>query len=303
MMWNPTSLNWIRFTVAAATLFGACTGSSCGREEAALQPNGNQVQATSHVTTHGNPLPTELITIPAGLYFPLYPGKDGPKQIAMPAFSLEVTTVTNAQFLVFVQANPQWQRSQVPAVFADKNYLAHWSSNTSLEDSIANAPVTHVSWFAARAYARWIGRRLPTLAEWEHVAAASETNPLGRDEPGYTARILEWYSKPTPARLPSVGRGVANVYGVQDLHGLVWEWVEDFNSALVTGESRGDSGLDRNLFCGSSSINAADPSDYAAYMRFATRSSLRATYSIANVGFRCAQSAPNPLPPSPDVPR
>ena len=72
------------------------------------------------------------------------------------------------------------------------------------------------------------------------------------------------------------------------MHGLVWEWVDDYNTALVTGESRGDSGLDRNLFCGSESVGSSDPKDYAAFMRFAFRSSLEAKYTVRNLGFRCA---------------
>ncbi|MDC2887990.1 hypothetical protein [Psychrosphaera algicola] len=37
--------------------------------------------------------------------------------------------------------------------------------------------------------------------------------------------------------------------GVKDLHGLIWEWTEDFNSALVSGESRSDSNINQKLFC------------------------------------------------------
>jgi formylglycine-generating enzyme required for sulfatase activity len=74
------------------------------------------------------------------------------------------------------------------------------------------------------------------------------------------------------------------------MHDLVREWVEDFNSALVTGESRADGSLDRSLFCGSGSIGAADFRDYAAFMRFAFRASLDARYGLAHLGFRGAMS-------------
>jgi formylglycine-generating enzyme len=60
----------------------------------------------------------------------------------------------------------------------------------------------------------------------------------------------------------------------------------DFNSALVTGESRADAALERTLYCGSGAIGAADFEDYAAFMRYAFRSSLEAHYSVANLGFR-----------------
>ena len=92
--------------------------------------------------------------------------------------------------------------------------------------------------------------------------------------------------------LPAVGTGVRNVWGVEDLHALVWEWTLDFNSALVSGESRGDASLDRTLYCGAGASNAADFADYAAFMRFAYRASLEANYTTGQLGFRTARSLP-----------
>ncbi len=79
---------------------------------------------------------------------------------------------------------------------------------------------------------------------------------------------------------------------MRDLHGLVWEWTSDFNSALVTGDARGDTGLERQLFCGAGSLGASDRANYAAFMRFGFRSSLRAGYTVHNLGFRCAKDMP-----------
>jgi formylglycine-generating enzyme required for sulfatase activity len=79
---------------------------------------------------------------------------------------------------------------------------------------------------------------------------------------------------------------------VEDLHALVWEWTLDFNSALVSGESRGDASLDRTLYCGAGASNAADFADYAAFMRFAYRASLEANYTTGQLGFRTARSVP-----------
>jgi formylglycine-generating enzyme len=231
---------------------------------------------------------TALITIPDGMYRPLYPGKSEPAEVVLSGFLLEEHAVTNQQFLSFVKINPRWQRSRVRSLFADKGYLQHWVGDVELATDSELSPVTNVSWFAARAYAEWAGRRLPTLAEWEYISMASETSAYGRDEKGYNQLILNWYGKVTPPIPPAVRFRVANFFGVYDMHGLIWEWVDDFNSALVTGESRGNSALDRNLFCGSGSIGSADPSDYAAFMRFAFRSSLEAHYTTRNQGFRCA---------------
>lgn len=234
-----------------------------------------------------DPRATTLVTLPGGAYRPMFPGKDEPQTVDVSGFRLEERAVTNAQFLAFVTAEPRWRRSAVKSLFADAGYLRHWSGDLSLPRELAERPVTNVSWFAARAYARWIGRRLPSLAEWEYAAAASETSPDGTREPAFQQRILAWYSRPSSTPDPA-GGVFRNLYGVLDLHGVVWEWVDDFNTALVTGESRGDAGLDRGLFCGSGSVGAADPSDYAAFMRAAFRSSLRASYTVKNLGFRCA---------------
>ena len=145
-----------------------------------------------------------------------------------------------------------------------------------------------VSWFAAKAYAEWKGKRLPTQDEWEYVARADEKSQDATKDPEFHRRVLAWYGKPTPNPPPEVGSGFRNVYGVHDLHGVVWEWVGDFNTVLVTGESRQDSGIDRGLYCAAGAVGSNDPSDYASYMRYAFRSSLNARYTVGNLGFRCA---------------
>jgi len=240
------------------------------------------------------PTLTRLVLIPAGTYTPLYPGKGEPKSRPRHAFFMEVHAVTNSQFLEFVRHNPKWRRSQISPLMADESYLRQWESDLSIPPNSENSPVTNVTWFSARAYAKWIGRRLPTLAEWESVGMASATAANGRDEKGYNQRILNWYARPTPDIPEPVGVSPPNYYGVQDMHGLIWEWIEDFNNSLSNGESRGDSGLDRNLFCGAAAIGAADPSDYAAFMRFAFRGSLEGRFTVNNLGFRCAADAPAP---------
>lgn len=236
----------------------------------------------------------EMIPIASGLYTPLYKSEGDSGRIAVPSFYIDRYPVTNADFLAFVTENPGWQRSRVKSIFADQTYLQHWRGDLDPGRNVEKSPVTNVSWFAARAYAKWKGKRLPTLAEWEYVASASTANPYGTDEPGFNDAILEWYSQPSPDALPAVGMTAANYWGVYDLHGLAWEWVSDFNSALITGESRADSGLERKLYCGSGSVGSSDVSNYAAFMRYAFRSSLKAQYAVANLGFRCAKDRAMP---------
>lgn len=192
--------------------------------------------------------------------------------------------------------------SRLPCTFA-KARAANQDTRTTgaSAGAPAEAPVVRVSWFAARAFAKVQGKRLPTTAEWERTAAAGFTTPVGASEPGFSAALLAWLMRPTPSPLPAAGSGRPNVHGARDLHGLVWEWVEDFNTAMTTGESRADTGLERNLFCGAGAASARDLTDYPAFMRAAMRSSLRASYAVPNVGFRCARSLPAAAA-APDLP-
>lgn len=232
---------------------------------------------------------TPRATVGPGLYRPLYPTSEAEAEIRVPAFQLDVLPVTNAQFLSFVLADPAWRRDSIPSLYADEGYLSHWATPTTLGPSVeASAPVTRVSWFAARAYCAARGARLPDEAEWELAAAASETSPDGLRDPVFLAKILDWYSTPSGALGP-VGQGEPNYWGVHDLHGSVWEWIEDYNSALIAVDNRQDGGADKMQFCGAGALSAKDKQDYAAFMRVAFRSSLEARFTARNLGFRCAR--------------
>lgn len=233
--------------------------------------------------------PADMVLVPAGLHRPMFRTTDEPAEVPVAAFLLDVVPVTNRDFLAFVRAEPKWRRSRIRPLFADSSYLAHWTDDLSFDPPLADVPVTHVSWFAARAYAKWKGKRLPTVAEWEYAAAASPTRPDGVNDPEFQGELLRIYTAPAPDRLPTVRGAARNVFGIRDLHTHVWEWVDDFNSALVSGDARGDTGIERQLFCAAGARGAADREDFPAFMRYALRSSLKADYAIHNLGFRCAR--------------
>ncbi len=231
-----------------------------------------------------------MATIPDSIYRPLFRGEKDAKEVAVAAFQLDVRPATNGEFLDFVRENPKWRRSQVKRLFADERYLSHWAGDLDLGTAGAEQPVTNVSWFAAKAFAASRGKRLPTTAEWEVAAGAGFTIADGAKDAEFQQAVARWYGTPSPEVLPDAGSGRANVFGVRDLHGLVWEWTSDFNSAMVTGDARGDSGLERQLFCGAGSLGAKDTANYSAFMRYGFRSSLRAGYTVHNLGFRCAKN-------------
>ncbi len=238
--------------------------------------------------------PQGMVVIPAGRFTPLFvtgARQDGAaaSSVLVDGFFLDVVPVTNGRFLAFVVAHPRWRRSQVRRIFAESGYLAHWAGDVEPGAAMPpDSPVTRVSWFAARAYCAAQGKALPTVVQWEYAAGASATRPDGEADPEFARQILAWYGRPNPERLGPVGQGFRNVWGVFDLHGLVWEWTLDFNTALVTGESRADTALERGLYCGSGAVGASNFKDYAAFMRYGFRSSLNADYVVGNLGFRCA---------------
>ena len=230
--------------------------------------------------------PPGMAKIQAGKYTPFFSEK-GVKTLKVNSFYLDIKAVTNAQFLAFVRANPGWSKSKASKLYVEASYLKHWKSDSDIGpdfNKLKDSPVTNISWFAANAYCKWKGKRLPTLNEWEYVGNA----PALKDKRPIEKIILQWYSKPTPAFLPPVGSTFYNTYNVSDMHGLVWEWVFDFNSIIMTGDSRSNSAVNRDLFCASAGLGAVDKENYAAYMRYAFRGSLKAKYTVKNLGFRCA---------------
>ncbi len=232
---------------------------------------------------------TDVVGIPPGDFAPLFGLDKGQAAFRVEAFWIDRRPVTRAQYAGFVGAHQEWRRDRVSALFADAQYLQNWEGDRPRPEH-AEYPVTHVSWFAAQAYCRTRGGRLPSTLEWEYVAAASQRDPNAQRDRAFVEQILGWYAQPSRGDLglTDVGRRPPNYFGVQDLHGLVWEWTSDFNASFITADNRADGDRSRSFFCGNAVTGAARREDYAAFMRYAMRSSLGAAFSLANVGFRCA---------------
>lgn len=241
-------------------------------------------------------VPAGMSLIPAGTYSPFFAQKSAKasgapaktKPVYVDAFWLDNYPVTNRQFLDFVRRHATWRKSQAKAVFADPHYLDHWQSDLRWQASQnGSQPVTNISWFAAEAYCESLGKSLPTTGQWEYALADQ-----GRDKNQVRDKALAWYSSPDPASLPAVGSTGKNGFGIYDMVGLVWEWTQDFNSFMAGAELRDSDGKDRSLFCGNGSSGVKDASDYAAFMRFSLRTSIKASYTTNNLGFRCAKEHP-----------
>jgi len=232
------------------------------------------------------------VKVPGGSFRSALKYEDG-RAARIAPFDLQKRPVTNVEFLAFVQSHPQWRRDRVPTLFADARYLAHWPTSTRLADSAQAAqPVVNVSWFAANAFCEAQGARLPTWREWEYVAAADETRRDARNDPAWRERILGWYSRPASGPLPRAGLQTPDAFGVQDMHGLVWEWTDDFSSLLVSGDNRVQGDAEKTKFCGAGALSMSDRDNYAVLMRVAMLSSLQARDTTTSLGFRCAKNLP-----------
>ncbi len=236
-------------------------------------------------------LPADYVAIPGGRFESAVPTDGKSAQPLIAPYRLRTEPVTNTEFLAFVQVHPPWRRDRIASLFADDRYLAHWSGPLALRAGADGPqPVTQVSWFAARAYCESENARLPTWYEWEFAAAADQQRRDAREDPAWREHTLDWYSHPSAASLPAVG-GAANVYGVRDLNGVIWEWVDDFNALLVASDNRDTGDTDRLKFCGAGALSLQRTDEYAVLMRIAMLSSLQANYTTRSLGFRCARDA------------
>lgn len=230
------------------------------------------------------------VRIPGGTFVSALKYEDAIGATRIEPFDMMRRPVTNAEFAAFVGKHPAWQRGRVKAVFAGPDYLGHWAAPTRPGTAAEGAqPVTRVSWFASAAYCEAQGARLPRWNEWEYVAAADRLRRDARDDPAWRERILAWYSRPSSKVLPAAGAGEANRYGVQDLHGVVWEWTEDFSALLVTADNRNQGDAETNRFCGAGALSINDRDNYAVLMRVAMLSSLEGSNTTMNLGFRCVK--------------
>lgn len=234
-------------------------------------------------------LADSMSRVNGGVFVPFYrEEKNKTKEVIKP-FYLDNYPVTNKEFYEFTLTEKNWSPENIKRIFSEENYLKQWKDNPITKSQ--STPVVNVSWFAARAFCKWKNKRLPNSSEWEFAAQASETKYDASRDKEFINRIIDWYSKPNNSSIPVVGKGYKNIYGIYDLHGNVWEWVEDFSTSMVTGDSREDTSLNKGLFCGSGSIGAKDFGNYGTFLRYGLRSSLKADYTLSNLGFRCARQA------------
>ncbi len=198
-------------------------------------------------------------------------------RVYLNAFYIDKFEVTNGRFAKYVEAI----QSEPPWGFTDKETpMIH-----------AERPVRWVSWMDAMSYCLWLGKRLPTEAEWEKAARGTDerTYPWGNDPPTPVHAVygLKEGGAETVSVIGNHHMG-QSPYGVQDLAGNLYEWVMDWYAD--------------NFYSNSPAINPRGPGEGTAKVQrggsyintpYRLRSSFRTkgdpTEQDPNVGFRCAQ--------------
>ena len=178
-------------------------------------------------------VPKGLVSIPAGEF---QMGSNAPEAlnheqpvhtVYVDAFFMDEHEVTNLEYQKFVLANPRWQRDQIDSKFHDGDYLTLWRGRRGNDypKGKADHPVVYMSWYAVMAYAAWVGKRLPTEAEWEYAARdglSGKKYPWGDVIDRGKANFGNIIGDTT-----AVGKYPPNGYGLYDMAGNVYEWCLD----------------------------------------------------------------------------
>lgn len=174
------------------------------------------------------PILTEMVVIPGGHY---NRGSNEGSRDEMPrhpvhlsSFALDVHPITNEQFVRFLQAmGGEKDHNNNDIIRLRDSRIKRSAGKLIIESGYAKHPVVGVTWYGALAYTKWIGKRLPTEAEWEAAASANKDTiyPTGTEIERSQANF---FSSDTTA----VMSYPPNSYGLYDMAGNVYEWCQDW---------------------------------------------------------------------------
>jgi formylglycine-generating enzyme required for sulfatase activity len=228
-----------------------------------------------------------MVTVPAGAFRmgsdPSEPNHD-PDEAAhqvtiAAAYWVDVDEVTNEAYRRFVISRPEWQKGSIKPGLHDGNYLKDWNG-TNYPEGRGDWPVTSVSWHAARAYAAWAGKRLPTEAEWEYAARGGTTGRF------WWGSIFDAERVVTDPKAPPPPERRTNPWGIRDTAGSVWEWTSSIfrQYPYVGSDGREDAAATTpRATRGGSRANGQ------AFLRVANRSQEAPTFTSDLLGFRCVR--------------
>jgi formylglycine-generating enzyme required for sulfatase activity len=156
-------------------------------------------------------------------------------------------------------------------------------------------PAINISWDDAQEYVKWLSRltgqryRLLTEAEWEYAARAGSAGPYSFEGDASVLGEYAWYSENSGSKTHPVGGKRPNTFGLYDMYGNVWEWVEDcyhdrYNGAPTDGAVWTEGDCSRRVVRGGSWGNAPHS------LRSAYRSRSAAGGQASGLGFRVGRT-------------
>lgn len=175
------------------------------------------------------PLLTEMVVIPGGEYYrgSNTGGRDErPRHlIRLNSFAMDIHPVTNEQFVRFVEAmGGEKDVNNNDIIRLRESRIKRVGGKLVIESGYAKHPVIGVSWYGATAYAKWVGKRLPTEAEWEISATAGNPDMIYPTGANIERTQANFFSADTV----SVMSYPANYIGLYDMAGNVYEWCQDW---------------------------------------------------------------------------
>jgi len=276
-------------TVAEATLINTAPAST----EAAVE-----VEAGSILIALSDHKP--MVFIPAGSFLMGAADSDAnadddekpQHSVDIDAFWMDQFEVSNAEYFNCVESGD----CRAPAEIDSAGFAYAIASGS------ANAPVVNVSWDDAGDYCAWADKRLPTEAEWEKAARGEDERvyPWGTDPDAQNKawfcnecifsrenpEVLDDFSGPVPVGSFSDGQ---SPYGIEDLAGNVWEWVQDWyagetyaelNQVNPEGPAEGDFRV----------VRGGSWTSPSTYLRSSYRQARGQASNWIDVGFRCVMA-------------
>lgn len=235
----------------------------------------------------------EMVNIPAGQFTmgspsgELYRGAEAQHRVSVPSFALGKYEVTFAE----------WE-----ACVADKGCGGHHPDDQGWGKGMR--PVIGVSWDDAKAYTAWLSRktgkqyRLPSESEWEYAARAGTTTPFSFGATITTAQAnfdgSTGYDKGPKGinreKTMPAGSFPANAFGVHDMHGNVWEWIDDCWADEYTAATPSDGKPYVKPNCGGHVMRGGSWEDYPGDVRASARVGSGTDEQSWADGFRVARA-------------
>jgi len=175
------------------------------------------------------PLMTEMVVIEGGTF--CRGSKDGNRDemprhpVFLNSFAIDIHPVTNEQFVRFLEImGGEKDSNHNDIIRLRDSRIKRSGGKLSIESGYTKHPVVGVTWYGSIAYAKWIGKRLPTEAEWEVAARGTYENSLYPTGEEIEKNQANFFSSDTTAVMSYIPTG----HGLYDIAGNVYEWCHDW---------------------------------------------------------------------------